>query len=143
MVFIIISVLTCAICNGSDKSFTCCCSCKKNVHSDDCSVDNPNSSRPESNRICLNCFRVYCKKLLDEGHNCLCHVCSVPINTEEDELCYRCEKITHVSDHTNCGKRIRAFEKQNERRFICSHCLYALSNILFYLYILPGLNLVV
>lgn len=129
MVFVIILVLTCAFCEGLVGPFSSCCNCRKNVHTENCSISNSNNSLQESDRICLNCFCIYCKQLSGEGHNCLCHICSVPINIEEDMICCRCEKITHASALTDCCKQIRAFEKENELRFICNHCLYAQSNI--------------
>jgi len=68
-----------------------------------------------------------CKSVLVKDHRCTCHICSTPVNIEEDIICYRCEKITHISAVTNCCKQIRAPEKHYELRFICNHCFYALS----------------
>jgi len=116
----------CSVCGLPVVGSCQCTCCSKYVHAEECSMRNPNGS---DDRICTNCFCLLCKSTIEtSNHVCQCHICDLPAPTSEGVICYRCEKITHPGI---CANSIRAKEKLNELRFICKHCLYSLSKLLY------------
>lgn len=115
----------CVVCQLPDVDSNQCACCMKPVHAEECSIHKEHNGK--NGLVCKNCFCLLCKGSFNTDHICHCHVCRLPASLQEGVICYRCEKIMHPD---NCSKSIRAKEKMNEPRFICQHCLYALSKLL-------------
>ncbi|KAK3915980.1 Transcriptional regulatory protein PHO23, partial [Frankliniella fusca] len=93
--------------------------CSALVH-EECSINNVNQNNPVPQRICTSCYCLLCKCRKNLDHICHCSVCSEPVD-KTNSLCYRCEKIIHLT----CSEEIVAPEKNFEIRVICSSCLCA------------------